>query len=539
MSDEEEILPGPSSRHVETKSTCKQRKDLPLKVQVEVLTKLMAGAKQFQLAQEFCVSQSQISRIKSNQERILCQFINNGNLERKRARMGPQKELEEALLKWYQSEVTAGTALNGVMIKTKANQIAKELGLTDWKASKGWYYRWQLRNNAIVKSHVSSAVEIHVQEGTSTGGAALLEFREVLGNYSTNNIFCMDEATLLYRTVPSKEGQLYVDPQERVSILFCANRSGTSLMPPVLIGRTSEPACLKGVKKYPVLYTNSPRATMTSNIFHGWLQQIDAECGKSNKKIALVADDIPAHRVPQLVLKNVRLVYLPYHIRPLEKLISKFKLFYREQLVRELAVMCDHSLQRIKAASTISLLRCMHFVKLAWGQLTATDVSRTLESLVKTVLGVNLVAETDILPDVGKLPFDFNTEDLKLVEQLEKKMELEQDSSLPVNESYIDDQFTGSKLVPPSKQEVHSALEVLRRFHDLNGFDPQPLYQVETSVQRYMEEHGLLPQTGLAPQQAHASHQQMLMFPSAPPIPVEEVQPQLQHHQTLPTGQLG
>lgn len=62
---------------------------------------------------------------------------------------------------------------------------------------------------------------------------------------------------------------------------------------------------------------------------------------------------LQAHRVPQLVLKNVRLVYLPYHIRPLEKLISKFKLFYREQLVRELAVMCDHSLQRIKAASTV------------------------------------------------------------------------------------------------------------------------------------------------------------------------------------------
>ena len=113
MSDEEEIEPGPSSRQLETKSTCKQRKDLPLKVQVEVLSKLMAGAKQFQLAQEFSVSQSQISRIKSNQERILCQFINNGNLERKRARMGPQKDLEEALLKWYQSEVTAGTTLNG------------------------------------------------------------------------------------------------------------------------------------------------------------------------------------------------------------------------------------------------------------------------------------------------------------------------------------------------------------------------------------------------------------------------------------------
>lgn len=203
----------------------------------------------------------------------------------------------------------------------------------------------------------------------------------------------------------------------------------------------------------------------------------------------------------------------------------------------------------------------MHFVKLAWGQLSASDVSVTLESLVKTVLGVNLTAEVDIHPDMGKLPFDFNTEDLKLVEQLEKKMELEQESSIPVDDSYIDDQFTGSKLVPPSKQEVHSALEVcrsiiirarhsqitrrhsthmmfffnqiLRRFHDLNGYDPQPLYQVEGSVQRYMEEHGLLPQTGLAPQQPHASHQQMLMFSSAPAVPVEEVQVQLPHHLQL------
>ena len=74
------------------------------------------------------------------------------------------------------------------MIKTKANQIAKELGLNNWKASKGWYYRWQLRNNAIVKTIISNAVEIHVQEGTSTGSAALAEFREVLGNYSTSKL---------------------------------------------------------------------------------------------------------------------------------------------------------------------------------------------------------------------------------------------------------------------------------------------------------------------------------------------------------------
>ncbi|OQR70899.1 tigger transposable element-derived protein 4-like [Tropilaelaps mercedesae] len=489
------------------KSTCKARKDLPLKVQVEVLTKLMAGAKQSQLATEFSVSQSQISRIKSNQERILCQFLNNGNLDRRRARVGPQKELEEELLKWYQDEVSKGTALNGVMLTSRANQLAKELGLADWKPSKGWFYRWRQRNNVQLRTSLASALEPAETEANS-GSSALAEFREVLANYAHGNVYVMDEATLLYRTTPSKEGQLFVDPHERVAILFCANRSGSALMPPVLIGRTAEPACLKGVKRYPVLYTNSPGATMTSNIFHGWLQQIDSDCAKTNKKIALVADDIPAHRVPHLVLKNIRLLYLPYHIRPLEKLISKFKLCYRERLLRELAVLCDYSLQRIQQASTISLLRCMHFVKLAWNELTADDVSACIESLIKTVLGVNFQPEENdsatalTSGEVGPLPFGLTSSDLRLVEQLEKQMEikLDNDASLAVVEGgdFPDEQFMGLKLIPPKKREIHAALEVLRRFYDLNGYDPAPLYRVDETLQQHLALHGLMPRSGPA-----------------------------------------
>lgn len=115
----------------------------------------------------------------------------------------------------------------------------------------------------------------------------------------------------------------------------------------------------------------------------------------------------------------------------------------------------------------------MHFVKLAWSELTATDVSNCIESLIKTVLGVNFQSEQDTCtppaPASGEaenlLPFDLEPSDLKLVEQLEKQMELKLSTGeapliIEENEEALDEQFMGLKLIPPKKREVHAALEV-------------------------------------------------------------------------------
>lgn len=111
----------------------------------------------------------------------------------------------------------------------------------------------------------------------------------------------------------------------------------------------------------------------------------------------------------------------------------------------------------------------MHFVKLAWNQLTTEDVSSCIESIIRTVLGVNFEPENNDLDtplptnDVGPLPFDLEPSDLRVLEQLEKQMEIKLDNEalLALEENdFFDEQFMGLKLAPPKKREIHAALEV-------------------------------------------------------------------------------
>src|SRR5690606_4807160 len=139
---------------------------------------------------------------------------------------------------------------------------------------KGWLYRWQLRHNISFRTTKrGDELTSNTEDNASNG---MNELREILANYDSNNVFYCDETCLLYRAVPSRHSTpLGTNPVDKVTLLMCANQDGSMPLPPVLIGRCSEPMSLKGVKKYPVLYTNSNGANMTSSIFHGWLQQVN------------------------------------------------------------------------------------------------------------------------------------------------------------------------------------------------------------------------------------------------------------------------
>lgn len=83
------------------------------------------------------------------------------------------------------------------MITCRANQLAKELGLLNWKASKGWFYRWRQRNNVMLRTSLASALEPVEHEANSLT-AGLAEFREVLANYSHSTLFHLSLYIYIY-----------------------------------------------------------------------------------------------------------------------------------------------------------------------------------------------------------------------------------------------------------------------------------------------------------------------------------------------------
>lgn len=76
--------------------------------------------------------------------------------------------------------------------------------------------------------------------------------------YSSNDIFNAVETVLFHKCVPDKTFTFKGGPchggkhsKDRVTILLCANMTGTQKLPLWLIGRSKRPRSFKGVKNLP------------------------------------------------------------------------------------------------------------------------------------------------------------------------------------------------------------------------------------------------------------------------------------------------
>ena len=175
-----------------------KRKDLSLEQKLDVINALTQKKTQAEVAKEFGISQSQVSRILKNKEDIQEKFMKNGSVSRKRQRVGKSADVEAALLQWFQQMRAKGAPVNGPLLKEKAECFALSLGLQGFEATNGWLHRWKERHSLVYKKlHGESADADH---------QAADKWREILPSvvegWSPGNIYNLDETGLYYRAIP-------------------------------------------------------------------------------------------------------------------------------------------------------------------------------------------------------------------------------------------------------------------------------------------------------------------------------------------------
>lgn len=143
---------------------CK-RKDLTLKEKIDVLEYATANkCTQLELAKKFQISQTQVSKLLKNKEKILNAVKRNANPNLKRQRSGKEAAIEEALLRWFYEAQALNVPINGLILSQKAEDLARELNISNFKVTNGWMCRWKKRNQISFKrNHVEiydAAVEM-------------------------------------------------------------------------------------------------------------------------------------------------------------------------------------------------------------------------------------------------------------------------------------------------------------------------------------------------------------------------------------------
>ncbi|XP_062511840.1 tigger transposable element-derived protein 6-like [Corticium candelabrum] len=210
-----------------------KRKILALHERIAVLDKTKEGRSCRSIAEDLGVSKTQIQEIVRNKKSIRQQWETGGRAERKYSKVRKlcYKDLDRVAWEWFTSAQAKNIPISGHMIQEQALMYAEQLGHSSFSGSNGWLDRWMKRHN----------VRLACLSGEAADG------------YDLNNVFNADETGLFYRALPKRsmvvegeEAKGGRDAKERIAALLACSATGEKLTP-LLIGRSANPRCSKGV----------------------------------------------------------------------------------------------------------------------------------------------------------------------------------------------------------------------------------------------------------------------------------------------------
>lgn len=170
-----------------------KKKFLNLKEKIEVIEK-SKNLSARKIANIYGCGRTQINEIlkrKSDIEEQWLKFQYEGSKLKRRKTDG--ENIEQALLEWFSNCRAKNMPISAI-------QIAKKLGISDFKASNGWLEKFRKRNNICFKKICGELSDV----STETVGAWKERLPSIIEGYSEDDIFNGDETGLFFRATPDK-----------------------------------------------------------------------------------------------------------------------------------------------------------------------------------------------------------------------------------------------------------------------------------------------------------------------------------------------
>lgn len=284
------------------------------------------------LATKYNVSRVTVYNALKKKDDII-RFAEQKNLKKLKKVCGsPYKGLESQLLVWFKQKRSENIIVTRKSFKNQASVIAKQMHLTAFKCSDGWFGKAKKRLNLrslAVTGQILDCVEDEV----------IINWLENLKNYILQNhlspcqIYNSDETGLFYKIRPKKTMVLPSEKRapgrkidkQRVTAQVCCNATGDNKIRLMVIGRSRKPRCFAGfdVNDY-VYYKSNKTAWMTRELFESWFREeyVPSVRSYSNKmgidsKALLIIDNAPCHL--ELVSDDgkIRCMFLPPNSTPI------------------------------------------------------------------------------------------------------------------------------------------------------------------------------------------------------------------------------
>lgn len=390
-------------------STKRKRVVLSLNDKMEIITRLKKGESGQTLAIEFGVGKSTITGIKNNSDSIT-RYAHNldseaGSSNRKTMKKAKSELVEDAVYIWFLQKRSSGQPISGPILCEKALELNMKLGGDPtFIASSGWLKNFKLR-------HGIRQIEIHGEKLSADAPAAVSfseKFKKHLEaeEYDLDFVYNADETGLYWKALPSKSlvsrkeaaAPGYKMSKDRVTVMVCANASGTHRVPLLMIGKSRNPRCFKNVK-IPLIYTSQKNAWMDSDLFIKWyentfipeVKNFQQHSGKEGK-VLLLLDNAPSHPSPETLNKvsdMFAVKFLPPNVTSLvqpmdQSVIETLKKLYRKQLMRRLLLGDTNDEETIFSTyKKIDLKDCCYMLVEAWNGVKSCTLHKSWNKLLK------------------------------------------------------------------------------------------------------------------------------------------------------------
>ena len=289
------------------------------------------------------------------------------------------QSINEAVIKLISRYNACNIPVMGFVITNFALIVAETLGCA-FKASKGWLYNLCKKNKLKSKKNHGQSAGVDL--------SAVEEWKKkiptITNNYNIKDIFNCDESALYYRTLPAKtyvkkgsDQHGFIQSKERISILFAANALGERLKP-LVIHKAQYPVAFKKAKvdvdKLPVAWKTQPNSWMTRAIFCAWLEDLNNQFRKQNRKILMFCDNAAVHDIDK-TFSHVKLVFLPpnltSHTQPMDAgIISSVKAKYRRIMLQRLYDDQDRITSITAYLKLITVYDAVLWIARAWAEVS-------------------------------------------------------------------------------------------------------------------------------------------------------------------------
>lgn len=234
-----------------------KRNPISVETKIKILEDVDSGMKQTEIVKKYNLPQPTVSNIVRKRKRIENSSFGQGP-NRKRMRAATFEEIDEATFKWFCEQRAVNIPINGPIICARALKFAKMMNKESFKASNGWLENFQKRYGIVFKSVCGEEKSAPLNDAQSWREK---EMKMILEKFLPENIYNADEAGLFYQLMPDKTMALKNESckggkksKQRITVLFCANLTGSHKLKPLVIGRSLKPRCFKNVKSLPGKY---------------------------------------------------------------------------------------------------------------------------------------------------------------------------------------------------------------------------------------------------------------------------------------------